>query len=147
MNEHFVPRHESGDEPIARVVAEVKDTDTFIDLGSGSGKVAIEVAKRTRARVRGIEIQPELVALARQRAGDLPIEFVCADAREAYLEDGTVFYMYLPFTGPVLDRVMERLRAIPHKIVVCALGVDLSRFRWLRRREIDEFWLEIYDAV
>jgi hypothetical protein len=145
VHEHFIPHHESGEDPIARVVAEVRDTDVFIDLGSGAGKVAIAVASKTRARVRGIEIQPDLVERARASAGDLDVEFVCADARDAFLDDGTIFYLYLPFTGPVLDRVMERLRAIPHRIVVCALGVDLSRFTWLRRRELDDFWLEIYD--
>lgn len=148
--EHLIGYHASAIEPILRVAREVSEGDVFIDLGCGAGKVVLTVAALTGARARGIEIQPELVERARRAAArlDIDAEFVVADARDAELGDGTVFYLYLPFTGPVLDRVLERLYAIAlqRPIVVCALGVDLERFAWLRRRELDEFWLAIYDA-
>ena len=148
--EHLIGYHASAIEPIRRVAAEVSVDDVFIDLGCGAGKVVLTVAALTGARARGIEIQSVLVERARMVAARLEIdaEFVLGDARDAKLEDGTVFYLYLPFTGPVLDRVLERLRSIAETrpIVVCALGVDLERFTWLRRRELDEFWLAIYDA-
>lgn len=148
--EHLIGYHASAIEPILRVAREVSTDDVFIDLGCGPGKVVLTVSALTGARARGIEVQPELVERARRAAERLDInaEFVLADARDADLDDGTVFYLYLPFTGPVLDRVLEKLHAIAllRPIVVCALGVDLERFAWLRRRELDEFWLAIYDA-
>jgi hypothetical protein len=78
------------------------------------------------------------------------VTYVDADAREAALDDGTVFYLYAPFTGPVLVEVMRRLRSIAtHRaIVVCTLGVDVEREApWLVRRPLDAFWLAIYDSV
>jgi hypothetical protein len=73
-----------------------------------------------------------------------------ADARDADLDDGTVFFLYVPFTGPVLTGVLRRLRAIAERraIVVCALGLDVDREApWLARRPIDSFWLAVYDSV
>jgi hypothetical protein len=69
--------------------------------------------------------------------------------RDADLDDGTVFYLYLPFTGPVLVDVMARLREVASKrtIVVCTLGMDVDQVApWLIRRTIDSFWLAIYDS-
>jgi SAM-dependent methyltransferase len=148
--EHLIGYHATGNEPIGRLLAEVPLTerDVFIDLGSGLGKVCIAVALATRARVRGIELQPALVERARAAAASLgaEVEFVEGDVRDVDLSDGTVFYLYVPFTGPALARVLERLRAIEHPIVVCALGVDLERATFLRRRPLDDFWLAIYDS-
>jgi hypothetical protein len=59
-----------------------------------------------------------------------------------------VFFLYVPFTGAVLGRVLERLPDVArrHAIVVCALGVDLAA-PWLAQRPLDAFWLSLYDSV
>ena len=142
--EDLVPFHESSDDAIAEALREARvgPGDVFIDLGSGLGKV-VRAAMKTGARARGIERDPALVEKARALGG----ENVCADCREADLSDGTVFYLYSPFTGPVLEAVMNRLREIPHPIRVCALGIDLEKVApWLKRRPLESFWLAIYDA-
>lgn len=139
-----VPFHESSDAAIAGALREARvgAGDVFIDLGSGLGKV-VRAAAKTGARARGIEIDPLLVEKARSLGG----EFTCADACEADLSDGTVFYLYCPFTGQVLDAVMRRLRDVRHPIRVCALGIDLERSApWLRRRPLESFWLAVYDS-
>ncbi len=153
MPEHLIGYHASGTEPILQALweAPVTDQDVFVDLGSGLGKVVLLARKLTGATARGIEIQPELVRRARRIAARLGIDalFEHADVREADLAEGTVFYLYDPFTGPVLAAALERLRDVArrHPIVVCALGVDLERVApWLERRAQDSFWLAIYDS-
>jgi SAM-dependent methyltransferase len=144
----------SGIAPIVRAVLDVPITadDVFVDLGSGMGKVAIAVHLLTGARTRGVEVRPDLVARARAAAERLALSenvtFVEGDARDADLEDGTVFFLYLPFTGAILANVMERLFAVARRrdLVVCSLGLDLRRWEFLVERRSEEFWLSIYDS-
>jgi hypothetical protein len=149
--EHLVGYHASGVAPIVRALVEVPvlPQDVLVDLGSGLGKVVLLTAILTGATARGIELQPALVERARACAALLGVDarFVADDARDARLDDGTVFFLYVPFTGPVLATVLERLRAVAARraIVVCTLGVDL-RAPWLVRRGVDAFWLAIYDS-
>ncbi len=143
----------SGVAQIVRAVFEAPVTreDLFVDLGAGLGKVAMLAHLLSGARARGVELQGELVARARARADRLgltEVSFVAADARNAVLDDGSVFFLYVPFTGAVLDTVLQRLRDVASKrdIVVCALGFDLPSSEWLRPRTTDAFWLTIYDG-
>jgi hypothetical protein len=137
--------HASGLAPICRVVLDVPvvRSDVFVDLGAGRGKVLAIVRALTGARVRGVELQRELVDGAVRG-----IELECADVRAASLDDGTVFFLYTPFIGAVLAEVLERLHAVARRraIVVCALGLTLP-CPWLVAREGDAFWLTIYDSV
>lgn len=141
--------HPSGVDAILRALREapVTGADVLVDLGAGLGKVLLLARMLTGARVRGIEIQPSLVERARATAGRLgvEIEIEVGDALTAPLE-GTVFFLYLPFTGETMRRVLSRLSEVPHRIVVCALGVDLVA-PWLRARQTDSFWLTIYDDI
>jgi SAM-dependent methyltransferase len=124
--------------------------DVVIDLGAGLGKVALLVRLLTGGTVRGVEIQRELVERAREGAERHGVALTCGDVRQVPLDDGTIFFLYLPFTGPVLTEVLDRLREVAtrHAIVVCTLGVDLERMApWLVPRPIDSFWLAIYDGV
>jgi SAM-dependent methyltransferase len=142
----------SGIAAIVRTVldAPIGSNDVFVDLGSGLGKVVMAVHLLTGARARGVEVQPDLATRARERAHDLGLDvtFVDGDALDANLDDATVFFLYLPFTGEVLAGVMKRLRAIAERkpIVVCALGLDLHHSDWLVERPTQEFWLAIYDS-
>lgn len=126
--------------------------DIFVDLGAGSGKVALLAHLLTGARARGVEAQQPLVSQAREAAAALGCDWVgfeLADARDADLGDGTVFFMYLPFTGPVLDAVMQRLRAVAERreIVVCAIGLELAAWDWLAPRPPGSFWLSVYRST
>jgi SAM-dependent methyltransferase len=152
--EDLIGYHASGVAPIVRVLIEVPVVaeDVVVDVGSGLGKVALLARILTGAKARGIELQPTLVARAREAAARLGVDvpFTRSDAREADLDDGTVFFLYLPFTGPVLAEVLERLREVGSRraIVVCSLGLDLERHApWLVRRPIDAFWLTVYDSI
>jgi SAM-dependent methyltransferase len=103
----------------ARVVFDLVDRfgvtaeDVFVDVGSGLGQAAILVNLLTGARARGIEIEPAYCAYARDcaaRLGLRDVEFITADAREADLSEGTVFFLYTPFRGNMMLEVLGRLR-------------------------------------
>jgi SAM-dependent methyltransferase len=54
--------------------------DRVLDAGCGPGRHALELGKRG-IEVVGVDASPDFVALARDAAGDLPVEFVEADIR------------------------------------------------------------------
>lgn len=87
--------------------------DVFYDLGSGLGHVPIVVNLLSGAPSRGVEFDPAYCEYARRCAADLnlsQVTFINADARRADYADGTTFFLYTPFTGSILQDVMERLR-------------------------------------
>jgi hypothetical protein len=137
---------------LVRAVLDVPITahDVFVDLGAGLGKAAMAVHLLTGARARGVELQAALVNEASAQARELALEgvsFAEGDALDAHLEDATVVFLYLPFTGEVLAGVLRRIEAVARRrqLVLCALGFDL-RAAWIVARPTEEFWLTIYDT-
>jgi SAM-dependent methyltransferase len=107
--------------------------DVFYDLGSGLGQVAMLVNLLTGVRARGVEIEPAYCDYARGCAHSLglcDVDFVAGDVRDVDLSDGTVFFLYTPFTGDVLAAVVDKLRAIPRPIRIVAWGPHLSSSAW-----------------
>jgi SAM-dependent methyltransferase len=152
--DHLIGYHASGIAPIVRMLIEVPVTveDVVVDLGAGLGKVLLLTRILTGATTAGIEVQAALVERGRQAAerNGVEVAFTHGDAREAEIDHGTAFFLYLPFTGPVLADVLRRLHGVASRraIVVGSLGVDLEREApWLVRRPIDSFWLTIYDSA
>lgn len=93
--------------------AEIQSDDVFYDLGSGTGRIVMLVSLLAGIRAVGVEYQPEYLALARQCADNLRlarVDWVNADAREADFSDGTIFYLFTPFKGAMLETVLEKLR-------------------------------------
>ncbi len=119
--------------------AELQKRDTFYDLGSGLGHVVILVNLLTGVAAKGIEIDPAYCEYARRCAQglDLPeVEFIHADAREADYAGGTVFFLYTPFEGRMLQQVLDRLgqEAETRRITVYTYGPctwQVSRQHWL----------------
>jgi predicted RNA methylase len=93
---------------------------TFIDMGSGKGRVLLMAAMYPFARVIGVEVQPQLHAIANRnimafsdpgRQSPL-IESICADAREFEFPPGNlVVYLFNPFPDYVLREVLAKLVA------------------------------------
>lgn len=101
--------------------------DVVYDLGAGLGRVVLTVALLSSSRVIGVEVEPAYVAAAQQRAHALGlsrVSFIAADARAVDYGDGTVFFLYTPFKGTILRRVLALLRvqARTHQIRVCTYG-------------------------
>ncbi len=153
LGEELVPYVPSGVDAVQEALAQasVGPSDTFVDLGSGCGKVALLANLLTGAKSVGVELQTALAEFATSRATDLgatDVRFLSADAREC-LPEGTVYFMYLPFSGQVLEDVMAqmKLQAQKHPIRVCALGVELGRYDWLTPIQAGHFWLTTYQSV
>ncbi|MDQ3262737.1 MAG: class I SAM-dependent methyltransferase [Myxococcota bacterium] len=101
--------------------------DLVIDLGSGSGKLALTVAASSLARVRGIEYGKSYVAAARRSADFLGLQnlaFVHADVRDVELSEGTIFFLYYPFHGEVARAVAQTLGRLGEgrQITLCLRG-------------------------
>lgn len=126
---------------ILALLEQVRDDDVFYDLGSGLGRVVLCVSLLTAARARGIEFQPSFCAYARRVAQQVNAraEFHALDARDAQLDDGTLFFLYTPFRGALLRSVLARLRRVAalHAVRVCTFGpctAEVSSEPWLRLR-------------
>src|SRR6266403_5939154 len=103
------------------------ERDSLIDLGSGLGHVTLIASICTSASCTGIELEPSYVECARKAARSLNLKnvsFIQGDARAANLSDGTVFYLYTPFSGAILRDVLNLLRqeAVTREIRICTFG-------------------------
>ena len=69
------------------------------------------------------------------------------DAAETEL-DGSIFFLYAPFTGEVLRRVLHRLEVVAHRrrIVICAVDLELHEAPWLFSRETSSASLVLYES-
>ncbi|MDY6878157.1 MAG: hypothetical protein SWK90_18395 [Chloroflexota bacterium] len=121
--------------------ANITQDDVFYDLGSGLGQVPILVRLLTGAKTKGVEFESVYCDYARRCARRLylsHVEFINLDARNADYSDGTIFFMYTPFMGKLLQEVLEKLECESQKrtIRICAYGpcvLLVSNQSWLRR--------------
>jgi len=91
--------------------------EPIVELGVGTGRVAIPIARETGKRVIGIDTSPGMLAIARGRAGDLPVELREGDMRDLELDEPVALVicpfrslMHLP-TWADRRRVFERVAA------------------------------------
>lgn len=143
----------SGVASILRMLRDVPvgPQDVVVDLGCGLGKVLFLTELLVGARGIGVDVQPHLVREATDRANALGltrVRFQHGDAASAPLQEATVIFMYLPFTGMTLERVLAHVgeAAARRPLVVCTLGFDLPSRPWLRRVPPDSFWLTLHHA-
>jgi len=125
---------------LLRVVeqAPVRASDVFVDIGSGLGRAAALVHLLTGASVVGLEIQPRLVVAARGLAARLllsRISCVVGDAAmlTGYITIGSVFFLYCPFGGERLSKVLADLQPIARTrtIRICCVDLPLPPRPWL----------------
>jgi hypothetical protein len=112
-----------------------------VDVGAGLGHVPLLVNLLGGVAARGIEIEPAYCEIAAGWAADLGLSqvlFIQGDARYANYSEGTVFFLYTPFSGYMLAEVLERLRVESQRRRIrlftygpCTLQV--ARQPWLRR--------------
>ena len=119
--------------------ADVRSSDVFVDIGSGVGRAAAFVHLLTGAAAIGLEIQPSLVAASRELAARLnglrvaPIEGDAA-VLAGYMMIGSIFFLYCPFSGERLEKVLDDLEPIAYtrEIRVCCVDLPLPPRPWLR---------------
>ena len=89
----------------------------IVELAVGSGRVAIAVARATGKRVIGIDSSPAMLALARERAGDLPLDLRLGDMRELELEEPAGL-IYVPFRSLLHLRGWHEKRRVFERVAV-----------------------------
>lgn len=122
----------------ARIVFELTEKvhfikgDVFFDLGSGLGQVAILVNLLAGVIAKGVEFEPAFCNYAKDCAAklNLPgVKFINDDARKADYSEGTVFFMFTPFKGAILQEVLAVLKkeAQSRKIKIITYGPCTSQ--------------------
>ena len=123
--------------------------DVFVDLGAGLGRVAMLVHLLSGCRTRGIEIQPHLVEQARAtcKSLGLDVELELGNVVDCDL-DGSVFFLYAPFNGALLARVLDKLRqlVLRRAFVVCAVDLELD-VDWLVARPSSHRSVALYETA
>ena len=113
--------------------------DVFVDIGSGMGQVTFLVHLLAGIVTKGIEFDPAFCDYAMACAADLHLShvtFINRDARQADYSEGTVFFMFTPFRGAMLQEVLERLRreSMGRRIKIISYGpctAEVAGQSWL----------------
>jgi CelD/BcsL family acetyltransferase involved in cellulose biosynthesis len=103
-----------------RLLGHRADGFTFVDLGSGKGRVLMLAALRPFHRVIGVEISQRLhdaavgnvAAFSARCRNSAPIECLCADASAYELPEGDLaVFLYNPFDAALLAQARDRMLA------------------------------------
>lgn len=94
-------------------------TDVLVDIGAGSGRMVVRAAAYPFKKVVGVELVPEIAAMAREnirrarpRLRCPDVDVVAGDATAFPIPaDTTIFFLNNPFGGEPLVRVFENIRA------------------------------------
>jgi cyclopropane fatty-acyl-phospholipid synthase-like methyltransferase len=94
-------------------VAEIKKGDILYDMGSGDGRIVIEAAKKFGIKGVGIDLNPELVAQARENAVKEGVshlvEFRAQDGLTVDISEATVvmLYMFKWFNNAIKPKLLK----------------------------------------
>ena len=87
-----------------------------LDLACGKGAVSVKVAERLHIKVKGIDILPEFIAFANQKAGEHHVadlcEFVALDINQAVKNEKDYDVVIFGAAGIVLGEPAEMLRKL-----------------------------------
>jgi phospholipid N-methyltransferase len=128
-----------------------KSDDVFFDLGSGLGQACILVNLFSSIVCKGVEFEPAFCSYAKSCAHELnlrDVNFINTDARYADYSSGTVFFMYTPFEGEILKKVLQNLKreATKRKIKIFTYGPctpTVAKQEWLvNKKEIQNYLQE-----
>lgn len=96
---------------LAAEQAPVGGLAAVLDIGAGTGRVSLELARAGHA-VTALDISAELLGALAERAGELPVETVAADARDFELERRGYDLCLVPMQTIQLLRGAEQRRSL-----------------------------------
>jgi SAM-dependent methyltransferase len=121
---HLVIPYETTSEAAIRMALDSLSVDfsrwVFVDLGCGKGKPLMVASSYPFRRLVGVDISPACIAVARRniarygprRIDPARVELRVQDAADfAFPAEPLVVYLYNPFPGAVLERVVANLEA------------------------------------
>lgn len=129
--------------------AQLAPHETFLDLGSGLGKVVLLVALLSGAQAHGVELDPRLVAGSRAAALALGLHnahFIEGDIRVAALPAADAYYMFIPVLRST--EIARRLaaRSGERRFALFAPALDLQELPWLTACNRASYWLQMYES-
>lgn len=134
--------------------AQVGRHDVFVDVGSGIGRATTLAHFLTGAAAIGIEVQPGLAEISRamtRKLGADRVATIVGDASElvGFIPIGTVFFLYCPFSGARLERVLDALQSIAatRPIRICCVHLPLLNRPWLELVASPRSELAIYRST
>jgi predicted RNA methylase len=88
--------------------------DVFADIGCGKGRMICSAASFGVKKVIGIEIDPDLAAIAHKNAAAMrgkrsPIEILCCPAQEYSYTEANVLFLFNPFGRKTLETVVKKI--------------------------------------
>jgi SAM-dependent methyltransferase len=113
-----------------------RDSDAILEVGSGTGRVALDLL-RAGHRVTALDIDDQLLRALRERAAGSPLETVCADARTFELGRRDFALCLVPMqTVQLLGGSGERIAFLrqahahlrPGGLLACAIVTELAPF-------------------
>ena len=122
-------------------------SDVFYDLGAGYGRVALYTALASDVgKVKGVEMVPERASRGEQARQSLRlnnVEFIQAKAQDLDFSDGTVFYMFQPFSPDTFRAVMARVKKVaeqkPIRLVFYGSPLGSAYQSWLKATTLSDF--------
>src|ERR1041385_2429439 len=75
-----------------------------LEIGCGTGRIPIPMAQQG-IEITGLDITPNMLEWARRKAGDLPIDWIQADARSFALDQK---YQFIFESGATFQHMLER---------------------------------------
>jgi SAM-dependent methyltransferase len=112
------------------------DAQPLLDVGAGTGRVALDLAARGHA-VTALDRDAELLRTLRERAGQSTIEAVCADARSFELQRRDFAVCLVPMqtiqllggrAGRLAFLSRARAHLQPGGLLACAIVTDIQPF-------------------
>jgi SAM-dependent methyltransferase len=150
-----VPYLPSSVDVLLRMVdaSDLRSSDVFVDVGSGPARAVAFVHLLTGAAAIGLEIQPALVRAGRDLTSRLRLAGVSVIEGDAAtlagrMTTGSVFFLYCPFSGARLARVLDDLEPIARTrpLRLCCLNLPLPPRAWLIREPNGSEDLVVYST-
>jgi len=128
--------------------------DVFFDLGSGTGKVCVQVALRTPAKAIGIELSPTRYQAAQQIKQELlnkkiltdknKLQFFEQNILDADLSNASVIFLCSTcFSEELMQKLSDKIARLPKPVIVITLKElpnSDNKFKLLKRMTLPMTW-------
>jgi len=153
------PYSNSGGVDLKKVLntLDISPTDAIVDFGSGKGGALITFSGYPFKKITGVEISPELVAIAESNLRKLKIanvDVVVSDAVDfTGLAEYNYFYFFSPFPGNIMRAVIlnieKSLISKPRKVTLIYLNPEfhdiiIAESSFTKIYEFDHHKLDFY---